>query len=73
MGYSRETQTVTMQTRSQQTRREFATQMARRDLYLDTSKDVVIVPRPYFSADELHVRVLRWWRWWCGWEMGAAR
>jgi hypothetical protein len=34
--------------------------MARRDLYLDTSKDVELSPRPYFSADELHVRAVEW-------------
>ncbi len=54
--FSRETQTVTLATRSQQTRRECGTQMVRRDLYLDTSKDVEVAPRPYFSAAELQVR-----------------
>lgn len=51
--FTRETQTVDLRTRSLQTVRETATQMARRDLYIDDSRDKVVVPRPYFSSKQL--------------------
>ena len=51
--FTRETQTVDVITRSQQTVRETATQMKRRDLYIDESKDKEIAPQSYFSSDEL--------------------
>ena len=54
--YCRETQTVTVSTRSQQTTREGVTQMARPDLYLDTSGDTALAPKPYFSSENLMVR-----------------
>jgi hypothetical protein len=49
----RETQTIKFETRSQQTTREFGTQMSRPDLYVDTAGDKVLTPGVYFSADEL--------------------
>jgi hypothetical protein len=50
---SRETQTVEVRTLSIQTYREFGTQMQRQDVHIDSSTDVEIAPRAYFSADEL--------------------
>lgn len=82
--FTRETQTVTLKTRSAQTKRECATQMARRDLYIGTSKDKELAPRTYFSAAELHslkaekTQVIQnYWRGYCSrkraWEMRDAR
>lgn len=51
--FNRETQTVTIVSRSQQTAREAGTQMERSDLLLDTSNDKVILSRPYVTAAEL--------------------
>jgi hypothetical protein len=53
--FCRETQTINTICRSQQTARESGTQMSRNDLLIDTSKDVVIVSKPYFSAEELEI------------------
>lgn len=49
----RETQTVEIATRSQQTTREFGTQMSRSDLHVDESTDKVLTPGVYLTADEL--------------------
>lgn len=51
--FTRETQTVDVVTRSQQTVRETATQMKRRDLYIDESKDRVVYPKDYFTSEAL--------------------
>lgn len=51
--FHRETQTIQIISRSQQTNREAGTQMERRDLLQDSSNDVVIMSKPYFTADEL--------------------
>lgn len=51
--FSRETQTMKVKTRSQQTCRETSTQMARPDLYIDDSGDTEIVANTYFTAAEL--------------------
>ena len=50
---SRDTQTRG-QTRTSQTARESATQMARTGLCIDTGGDVVYTSKPYFSANRLH-------------------
>lgn len=52
--FERETQTSELATRSAQTKRECSAQTGRHDLLLDTSRDVARVPRPYFTADQLH-------------------
>lgn len=49
----RQSQTVEVITRSQQTSRETGTQMDRTDLYLDHTKDKVIMARKYFTTEEL--------------------
>jgi hypothetical protein len=51
--FHRETQTIQIVSRSQQTNREAGTQMERSDLLQDHSNDRVILSRPYFTADEL--------------------
>ena len=51
--FTRETQTVDVVSRSQQTVRESATQMKRHDLYIDESKDKELTPGSYFSAKQL--------------------
>eukprot|EP01006_Ploeotia_vitrea_P030884 TRINITY_DN63196_c0_g2_i1.p1 TRINITY_DN63196_c0_g2~~TRINITY_DN63196_c0_g2_i1.p1 ORF type:complete len:486 (-),score=43.53 TRINITY_DN63196_c0_g2_i1:401-1858(-) len=51
--YSRVTQTAGI-TRSQQTKREAFTQMARPGLEIDEQNDKYYTPRPYFSAAQLH-------------------
>jgi len=51
--FTRQTQTVDVVTRSIQTVRESATQMKRRDLYIDESKDKSLAPQDYFSSDAL--------------------
>ena len=51
--FHRETQTIQIISRSQQTNREAGTQMERRDLIQDHSNDVVIMSKPYFTADQL--------------------
>eukprot|EP01010_Urceolus_cornutus_P001799 NODE_236_length_1954_cov_254.998950_g186_i0.p1 GENE.NODE_236_length_1954_cov_254.998950_g186_i0~~NODE_236_length_1954_cov_254.998950_g186_i0.p1 ORF type:complete len:555 (-),score=123.87 NODE_236_length_1954_cov_254.998950_g186_i0:218-1882(-) len=57
--YSRDTQTAGT-SRSQQTKREAWTQMARPGLDIDTSGDRIYRARPYFSAQALHeLRVLK--------------
>lgn len=73
--YERETQTKNLRTVSVQTRREAATQMERKDLVLDCSRDVIVEPRPelYMTADEYEqlkdakaVEIQRWVRGWLG-------
>mmetsp|Transcript_6490 Transcript_6490/g.8973 ORF Transcript_6490/g.8973 Transcript_6490/m.8973 type:complete len:587 (+) Transcript_6490:177-1937(+) len=49
----RETQTVDVSSKSVQSKREQGTQMARKDLYIDTENDKVITSQPYFSTEEL--------------------
>jgi len=51
--FERDTQTVEIVSRSSQTNREAGTQMERSDIYMDHSRDRILVSRPYFSADEL--------------------
>lgn len=51
--FHRETQTIQIVSRSQQTNRERGTQMERSDLVQDHSNDGIIMSRPYFTADEL--------------------
>jgi hypothetical protein len=51
--FTRDTQTTSVVTRSCQTFREGVAQTRRPGFYEDTSRDVVLVPRPYFSAAEL--------------------
>lgn len=55
----RDTQTVVEKTRSQQSKRESGTQMARKDLFLDDRLDREVAPRPYFSAAQLEELKLR--------------
>jgi len=66
---TRETQTAIVQSRTSQTKRESGTQMARPDLYLDTSKDRELSPRPYFDSEQLFalreqctLTIQRYWR-----------
>lgn len=57
--YSRDTQTAGI-TRSQQTKREAWTQMARPGLEIDVTGDRMYTPKTYFSAKDLHaLRVLK--------------
>uniref|UniRef100_A0A7S1J067 IQ motif and ubiquitin-like domain-containing protein n=1 Tax=Eutreptiella gymnastica TaxID=73025 RepID=A0A7S1J067_9EUGL len=57
--YSRVTQTAGI-TRSQQTKREAWTQMARPGLEIDISADQLYHPKQYFSAKDLHgLRILK--------------
>jgi hypothetical protein len=49
----REIQTVTTETRSQQTTRETGTQMDRPDLFNDHSADTLISPRKAFTSEEV--------------------
>lgn len=49
----RDTQTHEYKTRSQMTMREYGTQMARGDLFMDDRGDRVLVSRPYFSAQQM--------------------
>ncbi len=63
--FCRETQTVTTSTRSQQTTREGTTQMARPDLYLDTSGDTSLSPRPYVPAAVVLVCSVACWSVFC--------
>eukprot|EP00949_MAST-11_sp_MAST-11-sp1_P004859 g4859.t1 len=51
--FTRECQTQILQTRSAQTFREAGSQMARKDLFLDTSKDRVMTSRTYFTSEQL--------------------
>jgi hypothetical protein len=53
--FDREAQTVEVATRSQQTNREAATQMARTDLVISAERDRVLYSKPYFPADELEI------------------
>lgn len=71
--YEREAQTKEMLTRSQQTKREASTQMARKDLVLDGSQDVIVEPGPYMTAEEYErlkvekaIEIQRWVRGWLG-------
>jgi hypothetical protein len=48
--FTREAQTQEQVTRSVQLTREGGNQMARKDLYIDDSRDTTLAPRPYFSA-----------------------
>jgi hypothetical protein len=66
---TRETQTFHTKTISIQPIREHGTQMSRIDLYLDSSRDVVLVPKTYFTSEELMylkrekcVEIQRVWR-----------
>lgn len=82
--FTRETQTVDVRTRSIQTIREAGTQMARRDLYIDNSRDKTLLPRQYFSAKQLADLKLQktlvlqcHWRGYCArklaWELREAK
>ena len=51
--FHRDAQTVDVTNRSQQTNKEAATQMERKDLLLDTSKDRVVEPGEAVPADEV--------------------
>lgn len=81
--FTRQTQTVDLVTRAAQTIREAGTQMKRRDLYIDESRDKELAPKPYFSSEQL--AALRYektlflqcqWRGYCArklaWEMREA-
>ena len=48
--FTREAQTQEQVTRSVQLTREGGNQMARKDLYIDNSRDTTLVARPYFTA-----------------------
>lgn len=50
----RETQTYEYTTLSVQPYRESGTQMERKDLKIDTKRDVILYPRRYFTADQLN-------------------
>jgi hypothetical protein len=51
---TRETQTVDIKARSQQTYREQGTQMAKPGVFIDDAEDKTMMPNPdYFNADEL--------------------
>jgi hypothetical protein len=72
--YSREVQTTTATTRSQQVRREGAAQTNRSDLHRDRARDTVLVPRPYFTAEQLlEVKHLCALRIQCQWRGALAR
>eukprot|EP00466_Bigelowiella_natans_P006673 jgi/Bigna1/52635/estExt_Genewise1Plus.C_100004 len=51
--FHRETQTVDLSTKSVQSKREQGTQMARKDLFIDTANDKIIASQPYFTTEEL--------------------
>jgi len=50
---NRETQTYSMVSRSTQNRREYGTQMKRRDIHLDCSNDKFVEPLPYYTSAQL--------------------
>mmetsp|Transcript_1138 Transcript_1138/g.2604 ORF Transcript_1138/g.2604 Transcript_1138/m.2604 type:complete len:572 (-) Transcript_1138:269-1984(-) len=51
--FHRETQTVDVVSKSVQSKREQGTQMARKDLYVDTENDKIIAAQTYFTTEEL--------------------
>ncbi|GAB5359226.1 hypothetical protein AAMO2058_000526300 [Amorphochlora amoebiformis] len=51
--YHRDTQTVNISSKSAQSKREQGTQMARKDLYIDTERDRIITSQQYFTTEEL--------------------
>ena len=51
--FHRETQTVTLKARSCQTKREQGTQMQRRDVFVDESRDVTVSALPYITSEQL--------------------
>ena len=55
---TRETQTFIMSTHTVQSSREASTQMARKDLLLDSKKDKVMIPGKYVTSDEFAKTVL---------------
>ena len=66
---TRETQTYNQKSVSIQPIREHGTQMQRYDLYLDNSRDVILIPKTYFTSEELMylkrekcVEIQRVWR-----------
>jgi len=57
--FHREVQTYEYRTRSTQCKRENGTQMPKAGLYIDTQKDVIMIPRkPYFSSADKAALVL---------------
>merc|ERR1719463_843334 len=57
--FHREVQTYEYRTRSTQCKRESGTQMDKAGLYIDTQKDVIMIPRkPYFSSADKAALVL---------------
>lgn len=70
---TRESQTVDTVARSQQTVREYGTQMERSHICLDNSSDRILIAREYISGAQfqekrLHATVIcqRYWRGYCG-------
>jgi hypothetical protein len=60
---TRQVQTVTTRTRGTQATREHSTQMERRGLLLDTSRDREVQPGKYFAAHEYETCDSNWIVW----------
>ena len=72
--FHRETQTAEYKSRSMQVGRESGTQMARPDLYLDSSRDRVISPKRYVTSEEVaKMKVERTIQLQCAWRSYIAR
>lgn len=72
--FHRETQTAEYKSRSMQVGRESGTQMARPDLYLDSSRDRVISPKRYVTSVEVaKMKVARTIQLQCAWRSYIAR
>ncbi|KAJ1566201.1 hypothetical protein HK405_010784, partial [Cladochytrium tenue] len=57
--FHRDTQTKYERNRLSQSTKETATQMTKSGVYVTSEKDCIIVPRPYFSAEEYHRMIVR--------------
>ena len=72
--FHRETQTAEYKSRSMQVGRESGTQMARPDLYLDTSRDRVLSPRKYVTSVEVaKMKLEKTIQLQCAWRSYIAR
>lgn len=72
--FHRETQTAEYKSRSMQVGRESGTQMARPDLYLDSSRDRHISPKRYVTSEEVaKMKLQRTIQLQCAWRSYIAR